>query len=51
MKESYRVLHLVTGVRVKISPLIKHLKRSYQDHSGIKDYFLISFSIPAFYIH
>ena len=45
------VLYLVTCVRVKISPLIKHLKRSYQEYSGIKDYFLISFSIQAFYIH
>ena len=33
------MLYLVTCVRVKISPLIKHLKRSYQEYSGIKDYF------------
>ena len=51
MKQFYSVLHLVTCVRVKITPLIKRLKRSYQEHSGIKDYFLISFSIQAFYIH
>ena len=51
MKQFYSVLHLVTCVRVKITPLIKRLKRSYQEHSGIKDYFLISFSKPAFYIH
>ena len=51
MKEFYRVLHLVTCVCVKISPLIKHLKRSYQEYSGIKDYFSISFTIQAFYIH
>ena len=51
MKEFYRVLYLVTCVRVKISPLIKHLKRSYQEYNGIKDYFLISFSIQAFHIH
>ena len=31
-----RVLYLVTCVRVKISPLIKRLKRSYQEYSGIK---------------
>ena len=51
MKQFYSVLHLVTCVRVKITPLIKRLKRSYQEHSGIKDYFLISFSKPTFYIH
>ena len=49
MKEFYRVLYLVTCVRVKISPMISLW--TYQEHSGIKDYFLISFSIQAFYIH
>ena len=33
----------------RISPMISLW--SYQEHSGIKDYFLISFSIQAFYIH
>jgi len=43
------VLYLVTCVRVKLSPMISLW--SYQEQSGINDYFLISFSMQAFYIH